>query len=126
MGTEQAWEALALANERRMYRAQLRATIKAAPTLAVQRSLIVEALVDPQIKNLPVAVLLGYQNRWGPARVGRLMEKLGITETTVGRLSLRQRGQLAIALGCSDRVDRTGAWIPRPGEPDPDPLGRLL
>lgn len=124
--TPQSRAALARANEIRLHMADVRKQVAAAVDQQGARDRVVEALADPLLKSWRVSVLLATQRRWGPQRTARLLRRLALPDATLGRLTLRQRGKLAVFLGCPERVDGRGEWVLQDGELVPDPYGRPL
>jgi hypothetical protein len=88
-------DALARANEIRSYRAALKADVKAG------RKRVTAALLvnDPMLDSMRVYELLLAQPKVGRVRVNRILNRIGISPSkTVGGLSERQRGELALYL----------------------------
>lgn len=111
MSTPQNMLALARANEVRLYAAQVKREIRAeGPSRAV------EALADPTLANFDVRVILMAIPRWGTARAVRCLSRLGVRDTTIGALTLRERGALAVFLGMPHLVDERCLWILRTGD----------
>lgn len=111
MSEPQNMMALRRANEIRMHAAQVKREIR-----AVGASRAVEALADPTLANVDVRVILKAQPRWGTARAVRCLSRLGVRDTTIGALTLRERGALAVFLGMPHLVDKHCVWVLRAGD----------
>ena len=89
MATEQAVNALELANKTRLGRYELRVGLKAGTiTLA-------EAFADEWAQGATVASILKAQRRWGDDRVRRTLTRVPMTEAKLVKdLTPRQRNKL--------------------------------
>jgi hypothetical protein len=84
--------ALAHANRVRLARAALKRDIKAGTANAA------DVLRDCpwELETMPVSELLRSQRRWGRTRVSKFLSPLAVNENReLGRLTVRQRGELA-------------------------------
>lgn len=111
MSEPQNMLALRRANEIRMHAAHVKREIRAEG-----RSRAVEALADPSLANIDVRVMLMAIPRWGTARSVRCLSRLGVRDTTIGALTLRERGALAVFLGMPHLVDEHCVWVLRTGD----------
>lgn len=112
---EQSMSALEVANRVRLYRADVKRKVKDGDVA------VADCLADPLLSTMPIMELLEAQRQWQTTRARRTLFHLGVRETTLGRLSLRERGQLAVFFGRPDRVDAKGVWVLRDGEMEPRP-----
>lgn len=88
----QTLEALAVANEVRFARAELKREIFRGETS------VAEVLADPPtyLARMPIGELLRAQSLWGPTRSRKLLRRAEIRETRrVGELTERQRDLIA-------------------------------
>lgn len=93
--------ALRMATEAKKARSRARASLKAGDMkLAV-------ALAEPTIAKTWVVTVLGWQHKWGTARGGRLLDRLGVEhDIPVGDLTDSQRHVIAGACAVADGTRR--------------------
>ena len=95
MSKPQHMQALDKANEWRLKRAKLKGRIKEGKLLPE------EVVCEPPryARNMTIGELLRAQQRWGRTRTRKFLAGLALLENrTLGKLTLRQRNQLAGAL----------------------------
>jgi hypothetical protein len=85
-------QALAHANRIRLARASLKRAIKAGQATAAD----VVRDCPSEVESMTVSELLRSQTRWGRTRVRKFLIPLAVNENReLGRLTVRQRGELA-------------------------------
>jgi hypothetical protein len=88
----QHMQALAHANEVRLARAALKREIKSGTENAAD----VVRTCPSEVETMTVSELLRSQSRWGRTRVRKFLIPLAVSENReLGRLTVRQRGELA-------------------------------
>jgi hypothetical protein len=88
--------ALAHANQIRLARAAMKRSIKAG---ALDAAEVFKTCPD-EVATMTVSELLCSQKRWGKARARKFLTPLAINENrALGKLTLRQRGEMAQRLG---------------------------
>jgi hypothetical protein len=111
VGRPQHLQALDYANRVRLARAQLKRDVRAGDLRAadVVRDCPWEA------ETMTVGELLRSQSRWGRTRTQKFLRLLAVNENReLGRLTLRQREELAAALDAKSRLAPTPARAVRP------------